>query len=99
MKKNAIHTFFAIAISLCIPLLQASAQYTNLADADFLAQQLSFESPDANTLLNFKQHEPRLVLTTPSLNVGCENVFSLHPFLQSHFLLTPLEQTTSLLRC
>ncbi len=99
MKKKTIQTFFAIVISLSIPLLQASTQYSDLADADFLAGQLSFESPDANTLLNFKNHEPRLGVTAPSLNFVCENVFFVHLLLQSHSLLTPLEQTTPLLRC
>ncbi len=99
MKKKTIQTVFAIVVSLSIPLLQTSTEYTDLADADFLAHQLSFEASDLNTLLVFKQHEPRLFPSSSSLNLPCQKVFPVNQFWESHSLLPSLEQTTPLLRC
>jgi hypothetical protein len=99
MKRKIIHTFLVIAISLFIPIFQAYFHYYDLAEADFLSLDLSFESPDQEISLIIKQNESKIFPSSASCIIFRLEIILAEQFPHSLFILCSFDQKASILRC
>lgn len=99
MKRRVIQTFLLIAISLFIPIFQAYFHYYDLAEADFLSLDLSFESPDQEISLIIKQNESKIFLSSASCIIFRLKIILAEQFLHSPFILCSFDQKALILRC
>ena len=99
MKRRVAQTFLVIAISLFIPIFQAYFHYYDLAEADFLSLNLSFESPDQEISLIIKQNEPKIFLSSPSCIIFGLKIIFAEQFPHSPSILCSFDQKALVLRC
>jgi hypothetical protein len=99
MKRGLTQILLFILITLFIPLYSAYLDYCDLAEADLLCCDMSFENPDQENLLIDQQDESKVFLSSG---------FSMHfppgidlleqlPYLS--FTTCSLDQKTFILRC
>ena len=99
MKRRLIQSFLVIAISLSIPFFQTYFRYYDLAEADFLSPDLSFESPDEEISLIIKQNESKIFLSSAFCIIFRLKIILAEQFLHSPFILCSFDQKASILRC
>ena len=99
MKRRLTQIVLAILITLSISLLSAYLDYYDLAEADFLSRNVSFENPDQENLLIDQQIEFKVFISSAfSLIIHEVTDFSNH--LPRLTLEAPsLEQKITILRC
>jgi hypothetical protein len=99
MKRRFAQFFLVILISLSIPLFSAYLDTYDLAEADFLACDISFESSDKDNLPIDRQNESEVFLPSAFLIRFPSEIDP--PGQLPHFSFTtcPLDQKTCILRC
>jgi hypothetical protein len=99
MKRRVVQTFLVIAISLFIPIFQGYSHYYDLAEADFLSSDLSFESPDEEISLTIKQNESKIFPLSASCVIFGLKIILAEQFPHSPSILSFFDQKALVLRC
>ena len=99
MRRRVVQTFLVITISLFIPIFQTYLHYYDLAEADFLSFDLSFESPDEEISLTIKQNESEAFLSSASCIIFGLEIILAEQFPHSPSILCFFDQKALILRC
>ncbi len=101
MKKRIkrIQAILIIALSFSLTLFSTYILYHNLAQADFLSSDLSFENPDQEDLFIRQQAESKLFVSNPFsiLFLPGVNLFGHLPYFS--FSTPSFDQKALILRC
>ena len=99
MKRRIVQTFWIIAISLFIPIISTYLSYYNLAEADFLSHDISYENSDQENLSIDQKDEAKLLIssTVPIIFPSATDLLEL--FLYFPSATCRLDQKTAVLRC
>jgi len=99
MERRLTLIFLVILISLSIPLFSAYFDYYELAEAGFLAYDISFENPDQDNLPIDRQNESEVFLSSVSSIGFPPGINLLEQFAYFPFATCFLDQKTFALRC
>jgi len=99
MKRRLTQVFLAILITLSVSLLSAYLDYYDLAEADFLSRNISFENPDQENLLMDQQIEFKVFISSV-FSLIFHEVIDLSGHLPHFTFPQPFfDQKTIILRC
>jgi hypothetical protein len=99
MKRRLIQIFLVIIISLFIPISLAYLNYYNLAKADFISLDLSFENPDQENLLLDQQNESKVFILSAFSILFPSGINLLKKFPPFFLTMCFSDQKTFVLRC
>ena len=99
MKRRIAQTFCVIAISIFIPIISTYLSYYNLAEADFLSQDISYENPDQENLSIDQQGESKLLISSTVPIIFPPATDLLEQLLYFPSATCCLNQKTAVLRC
>jgi hypothetical protein len=99
MKRRLAQIFLVILISLSIPLLSAYLDYYDLAEAGFLACDISFENSDEDNLSIDRQNEYEAFLPSAFSIRFPSGIDLLGQLPHFSFKTCFLDQKTFFLRC
>lgn len=99
MKRRVTQTFVVIAISLFIPIISTYFDCCNLAEADFLSCDLSYENPDQDSLSIDQQNESKVFLSSAFSILFDPGIILFQQLSHFPFTLCSLDQETFILRC
>jgi hypothetical protein len=99
MKRRLTQVFLVILITLSISLLSAYLDYYDLAEADFLSRNISFENPDQENLSIDQRVEFKVFISSVFSLIFHEVIDLSEQFLRFTFTRFSFEQKTFILRC
>jgi hypothetical protein len=99
MKKRLTQVFLVILITLSISLLSAYLDYYDLAEADFLSRNISFENPDQENLSIDQRVEFKVFISSAFSLIFHEVIDLSEKFPRFTFTRFSFDQKTFILRC
>ena len=99
MKTRPTQVFLVILITLSISLLSAYLDYYDLAEADFLSWNISFENPDQENLLIDQRIEFKAFISSVLSLIFHEVIDLSEQLPRLTFTGSSFDQKTFILRC